>query len=277
MNTPETREAVILAAGCGKRLSPATNGRPKCLVHVGGQTLIERHLRVLDDLGIRRVCVILGCGTEEVLASINSCGDSCDFIVNTYYAQTDSLHSLWMARDWVTGPFLLMNTDVLADPDVYRRVLAAEGSALAYDSSSGDEEEHMKVSLRGDLVQSVGKTLSREETTGESVGILKFDGRTADSLFAETNELILAGEGNNWAPVAVNRVAKRLPIRAVNVADLPWIEIDFPEDLERAERVIVPSISAGRQAVPVGTRMRPRTADEVALVGSPRAREGLGR
>ena len=251
MNTYQTREAVILAAGCGKRLSPATNGRPKCLVNVGGQTLIERHLRVLDDLGIRRVCVVLGCHTEDVLGSIGNGRRSCDFLVNTFYAQTNSLYSLWMARDWVTGPFLLMNTDVLAHPDVYRRVLAAEGSALAYDSSSGDEEEHMKVSLRGDLVQSVGKTLSRGETTGESVGILKFDGRTADSLFAETNELILAGEGNNWAPAAVNGVAKRLPIRAVNVADLPWIEIDFPEDIERAERVVLPSINGGRLAVAV--------------------------
>lgn len=249
MDNHGTGQAVILAAGSGKRLGAASKGRPKCLAEVGGETLIERQLRILHDEGINRVCVIVGYRKEEILSNIGTRCEFCDFIVNASYAETNSLYSLWLARKWVSGPFVLVNSDVLAHPTIYRRVLAASGSALAYDGSSGYDEEHMKVAVSGNLVRSISKTLPKEEIDGENVGILKFDEHTADTLFAEAAKSILAGDRNNWAPDAVSRLAKRLPIRAVNVADLPWIEIDFPEDLERAETAVLPLINRDRESV----------------------------
>ena len=173
----------------------------------------------------------------------------CDFVVNGQYAETNSLHSLWLARRWVSGSFLLINGDVLAHPEIYRRVLMTDGNALAYDSSSGDDEEHMKVALEGNLVRSMGKTLPGEKVNGENVGILKFDAHAARLLFDEANRLVLAGDGDGWACAAVDRLAKELPIQAVDAGDLPWIEIDFPEDLERARKVVSPVIDGYRQRI----------------------------
>jgi choline kinase len=247
MDDDGTKEAVILAAGGGRRLRAVLGGMPKCLAEVGGETLLERQLRIVHGLGIERVCVVVGYRREMILSTFGTRCSFCHFIVNGPYAETNSLHSLWLARKWVSGSFLLMNSDVLADPEIYRRVLAVDGNALAYDSSSGDDEEHMKVALEGRQVRSISKRLPAELVNGENVGILKFDEYAAGTLFAEAHRLILAGDGNNWACAAIDNLARSRRIQAVDVSGLPWIEIDFPEDLERARNVVSPVIDGYRQ------------------------------
>ena len=228
---------MILAAGRGTRLG--LNGTPKCLLEAGGETLIERQLRTLEALGVTAVCVVVGYRKAQVLSIVES---RSDVVVNDRYTETNSLYSLWLARNWVSGPFVLVNGDVIADPEVYRKVLAVDGSALAYDGSSGNDDEHMKVALDGNHVRALSKTLRYRDTDGENVGILRFDDLAAPSLFAETEELIAAGGANDWAPAAVNSLVKTLPILGVDVAGLPWIEVDFPEDLDKATRTVVPLI-----------------------------------
>lgn len=237
------KQAVILAAGSGRRLNGSSGCKPKCLLEVGGITLIEHQIRTLEVAGIDHICAVVGFRAEDVRAIV---GDRCEIIVNDRYAETNSLHSLWTAREWVTGPFCLMNSDVLAHPDVYHRVLAVDGSALAYDSSSGQEDEHMKVCLDGQHVCALSKTLSPELVHGENVGILQFDAQGARHVFAAADRIIGEGDLKAWAPAAVHHAAQAIPIRAVDVADLPWTEIDFPEDLSCARHRVWPLIEVGR-------------------------------
>ena len=233
------KQAVILAGGEGSRLRAATKGGHKSLVQVGDRALIEHQLELLASVGIDSVCIVAGYRADEVCSVLSDAGKC---IVNPRYAETNSLYSLWLARDWVSGPFVLMNCDVLAHPDVFHRVLAVNGSALAYDSSSGTEAEQMKVALQGSYVRAMGKDLPQAESKGENVGILQFDERAADLLFSEADSLIAAGNENQWAPAAVSRIAPKVPIRAVDIAGLPWVEIDFPEDLDQARDQVCPAI-----------------------------------
>ncbi len=122
------KQAVILAAGRGMRLNGASNGTPKCLIEVGGRTLIERQLDALDEVGIERACVVVGYKGDDVRAAV---GRRCDIITNDRYTKTNSLYSLWLTRDWVEGAFVLLNCDVLAHPDIYHRVLAVNPHAVA--------------------------------------------------------------------------------------------------------------------------------------------------
>lgn len=232
-------QAVILAAGRGRRLDPVSNGTPKCLVRVGGESLIERQLKILEHLGIDRIIVVVGYQHEKIRAVV---GDRCDYIFNKRFDETNSLYSLWLAQHWVTGSFALMNCDVLAHRDIYQRVMAAHGCALAFDSSSGSDDEHMKVSVRDEVVHALGKELPADHVDGENVGVLKFDRLGARLLFQEADWLIRSGAELDWAPAAVDRLARRVPIRAVDIADLPWTEIDCPGDLQVAAQYILPAI-----------------------------------
>jgi L-glutamine-phosphate cytidylyltransferase len=230
-------QAVILAAGCGSRLAPAINSNPKCFTQLEGTRLIEYQLSVLRHFGINDVCVVLGYRADTVRHTL---GEDCHYVLNERYAATNSLYSLWLTRHWVQGPFLLMNSDVLAHPQVYWRLLAQPGSALAYDSRSGTEEEHMKAAFADGKLQALSKTLAVEDTQGESIGLLKFDAWAAALLFREAEILLANGGETQWAPAAVERLARQWSIVGVDVADLPWAEIDYPEDLVYARTRVWP-------------------------------------
>ncbi len=238
-----TKQAVILAAGRGMRLGGEVNGDPKCLIPFGGKTLLEHQLDVLESQGIERCIVVVGHEADRVRSVVNG-RHIC--VANEQYAETNSLYSLWVARSYVTGPFVLHNADVLAHPDVYRRMLTMGTTALTYDSSSGSEAEHMKVSFHDGRLRAMSKTLPTDDTDGENVGILHFDQEAATLLFQEADNMITSGAVRSWAPAAVDRIADRVPIRGVDVADLPWTEIDFPEDLVFARDMIWPAIAQRR-------------------------------
>lgn len=233
------KQAVILAAGKGSRLNGTANSSAKCLATVGGATLIEHQIRLLRSLGIDRIIVVIGHEADAV--RVNA-GDDCVFIVNERFAETNSLYSLWLARDAVQGPFLLMNCDVLAHPEIFERLLKTSGTALAFDSGSGGDPEHMKVDIADGMLRAISKELPSRLTRGENVGILRFDTDDAEALFRAAGEFVEAEQFHMWAPAAVGRIAESRSVRCIDVADLEWVEIDFPEDLAVARDTIWPAI-----------------------------------
>ena len=239
-------QAVILAAGVGSRLG--CNGRPKCLVDVGGQSLIGHHLEVLEGLGVENILIVAGHGADQVMAEVRHNGV---IQFNDRYSTTNSLYSLWLTRKWVSGSLMLINGDVLADPQIYRQLLEAEGNVLAYDSRSGTEDEHMKVRFTASRLREISKEMEEERADGEHLGMLKFDAGGARELMREADRLVAEGRVNEWAPAAVQGLAKRTPIEGIDVTELPWTEIDFPEDLEHARERVWPAIDR-RSASGVG-------------------------
>ena len=242
-------QAIILAAGCGSRLTTQLNGKPKCLMSMEKMSLIEYQLERFYDFGITEICIVIGYREDDVRRAI---GERCHYIVNPRYAETNSLYSLSLARDWVRGAFLLLNCDVLAHPGIYRQLLATPGNALAYDSRSGTEDEEMKVVFTHGQLQGISKTLPATLSQGENVGLLKFETWSVEPFFREVRAaLALEGE-NQWAPAAVQRFALNWPMGGVDIAGLPWIEIDFPEDLEAARTRVWPMIRpAFHRAMPL--------------------------
>ncbi|MBK8170498.1 MAG: phosphocholine cytidylyltransferase family protein [Sandaracinaceae bacterium] len=237
------KRAIILAAGRGSRLGDASGGTPKCLLTVGGKTLIEHQLAVLHEARVKSITIVVGYAADQIMRHL---GADYDYVLNERFAETNSLYSLWLARRPVEGSVTVINSDVFADPIIYHRVLAARGNVLAFDSASGNDDEHMKVNFDGNQLRAISKTMPAVMSHGENLGILRFNKRGARSLFAEASRLIASGAHNAWAPAALDRVAKDVPIHGIDVRGLPWTEIDFPEDLVRAEKKVWPAIAAER-------------------------------
>ena len=85
------KQAVILAAGSGRRIRRVLPGIPKCLADVGGASLIERHLDLLEEVDITRVCVLVGYEHDKIRSAL---GERCQYILNERYDSTNSLFSL---------------------------------------------------------------------------------------------------------------------------------------------------------------------------------------
>ena len=232
-------QAVILAAGFGSRLGKMSGGLPKCLLEVGGRTLIEHQLDALSDAGVGKVLVIVGHQADMVRELL---GDRVDYIENKIYAETNSLYSLWLARDWVKGSFILMNCDLLFHPSILDRLIARRGNALVFDSTSSKGQEQTKVAVQEGKLVDLGKDLPPEMARGESLGLLRFNERGAEALFKRADALIKNGAEKSWVIEAIRGVCNDEDIKAINIAGEPWTEIDFPNDLEIARREVWPAI-----------------------------------
>lgn len=233
-------KAIILAAGLGSRLGPRAEGRPKALQKVGGATLIEHQLEALSAEGIGPVVVVVGHGAEQVRWLL---GDAVEYVVNDRPDETNSLYSLWLAREHLgEDGVLLLNCDVLFHPEVLKRLQRVKGSTLAYDSTSHGGSEQTKVGLRGTRVVDLGKDFPETGARGENLGIIKLDGAGALALKRRSEAIISAGDQKSWVTEAIRSILAEVEITGVNMAGLPWVEIDFPYDLDRARRQVWPAI-----------------------------------
>jgi choline kinase len=245
-------KGVILAAGKGSRLNGTAGDKPKCLVEVGGLTLIERQIRTLRAAGIDDIVVVVGSQAERVRAA---CGPQVTYVENSRFAETNSLYSLWTARALLYEGFVVLNCDVLFHPALLDDLLATHHDAallIAYREPGqepyGDEE--MKVRTRGGRVVEMSKTMDPAVADGENLGIVKFGPASAPLLIGMLDRIVAAGGQRDWAPKAFSAFAQERPLHALGTHGHPWIEIDFPEDYQRALREVLPAIHDVPAAAP---------------------------
>jgi choline kinase len=237
-------KAVILAAGNGARLHGVGSDTPKCLLDVGGISLIERQIDTLRSLAIRDIIVVVGCGAGLVRAA---CGPEITYVTNDRYAVTNSLFSLWLAREHLRDGFVVLNADVLFDRRMLARLLASRREdALLYEpvadrtSALGDEE--MKVRINNRRVVEISKEIDPAVADGENVGIVKFGAAGADLVVEHMDRLVSEGADRAWAPRAFQEFTRDRSLFAIATSGDPWIEIDFTEDHQRAETEVLPRI-----------------------------------
>src|SRR5919106_1629774 len=117
-------KAIILAAGVGKRLWPVTQHHPKCLIQIGGRTLLDRYLRELAANGIADATLVVGYKQEMIRAAAGTMahGVAIRYLLNEDY-QRGSISSLWLAREELTTDVLIMDADVLFHREILRRLI----------------------------------------------------------------------------------------------------------------------------------------------------------
>jgi len=241
-------QAIILAAGQGSRLKQFNNGKPKALISLDKAHLINYQISILHYFGIKDICIVTGYEGDMIRSVI---GDHYHYIDNTKYADTNSLYSLWLARDWVNDDLVIINSDVLAHPDIFWNLAISPGNSLVYDSTSGADKESMKVALAGDKLKHISKSFSViKKPKGESLGILKFKASKIKRLFREVKKALSNGGVNQWAPAAFERFARKKKITCIDIAGLPWVEIDYAEDLKNATEKIWPEIQKAINSPP---------------------------
>jgi len=238
--------AIILAAGVGRRLAPFTTSQPKCLLAVGGRSLLERMLTSLDAVGAEEALLVVGHCQDQIRDRI---GPRFGRLPVRYVDNPDyrkgSIRSLWSCRKEFAGDLLIMDADVLFPSEVLRRLIPAPPpSAFLLDANFADTGEEMKLFVRGDRVVAIGKTVRPAvyDRVGEGVGFFKCAAAHAGLLKECVEETVAQGDGEAEYEDALDRLLRRVPVGYVDISGLPWTEIDFPQDLRRAETEVLPRI-----------------------------------
>lgn len=232
--------AIILAAGAGSRLRPLTDATPKCLLDVGGTTILARQLDRIADAGIRRAVVVTGYRAEDIEAHLRANRPPIDvaIAVNAEYASTGNCMSVLAARSQVdsTG-IVICDGDVVLTGDALRRLVTATvPSALLLDADTALAEEEMKAALdaRG-AVRRLSKTLVPAECAGESIGIQKVSGHALPIFWATLESMRAAGDTQGYYEDAFQRIINAgVSFRTVPIGHHEWTEIDDLADLEDA-------------------------------------------
>ncbi len=215
---------------------------PKCMLEAGGASLIHRQLDALRSHGVADVTVVVGFGAEALAEHL---GPGVRTVVNPRHAETNSLYSFWLGVQRVRGEMLVLNADVLFHPELLGRLLACgHPDVLLADLCDGLGAEEMKVRVVDGWLADIARDLAPGSYDGENVGVLRFSDGARRELTAIAERLVASGCERAMFPLATRHLLAERPVRVLATAGQPWIEIDFPEDLARAEREVVPRLPA---------------------------------
>ena len=237
---------VILAAGMAKRLRPLTDTKPKCLLEVAGRTLLQRTVEAMMMAGVNEFVIVTGYREEMIREFLIDFAKNSDqlhftFLNNADYEHNNNIYSLWMAGKVVRGKeFLLMDSDILCDPEAVVEVACQKESALALNRHELGEEEMKVVVDDDDRITEISKTCRVEDAIGESVGIEKVTVEYGNALFAELDKMILK-EG--LVDIFYERAFERLipqghSFKVVDTTHWFSYELDTPEDFHRASELM---------------------------------------
>ncbi|MDZ4864776.1 MAG: phosphocholine cytidylyltransferase family protein [Gemmatimonadota bacterium] len=235
-----TLQAIILAAGSGTRLRPLTLETPKCLLDVGGKTILARQLERIAAAGITRAVIVTGYLAEQVEAHLatHTPPISVTLTPNPDFATTGNCMSVLAARGKIdAGGIVLCDGDVVLTGDALRRLaVAPAASALLLDTETPLAAEEIKVLLDGQgSVRRLGKQLVPAECAGESIGVQKVSGPALPILWATLEAMRDAGDTQGYYEDAFQRmISAGVPFRTVPISHGEWTEIDDLADLEDA-------------------------------------------
>lgn len=231
------RRALILAAGLGSRLASG-DPTPKPLREVSGVPLIVRIIRALEAQGIEEIGVVVGHRADDLVKTLSGCGlvARLKFFVNEDYHKPNG-NSVLAAREFVTGPTLLLMSDHLWSPQLLERVaahpLTNDEAVLGVDyriDACFDLEDATKVEVSGDRIVRIGKEL--DEYDALDTGVFVITPALIDALDAADGP-----EGCSLSQ-GVAALAADGRMKVADVGDSIWIDVDTPEAHAEAERLI---------------------------------------
>lgn len=251
-------EAIILAAGMGMRLGGDGTKPPKCLLQFDGKSLLHRHLEILQTAGVERVVIGVGYKAEMIRAEIRrgAFRIPIETVYNPDYRQ-GNIVTLWRLREALSrgGNLLLMDADVLYDYRImYRLINSPMSDCFLMDRHFEPGDEPVKLCLRKGRIVEFGKHVglaAEWDTQGESVGFFKLSAGTAARLRTTVESFVEEGRLESFYEDALRVLALEDggdPFGVEDITGLPWIEIDFPQDIDKANRDVLPALEPLRAA-----------------------------
>lgn len=232
--------ALLLAAGTGSRLYPLTQKMPKCLTLVNGVSILERLVSCLNQHGFKRLIVVTGHLENRIREFLkNQGGDmTIDYVFSPLYKTTNNIYSLWMAREIVNDPFLLIESDLVFDVSLLDGMLCPDRIAVARmqpwmngSSVTVNQFRHVTGFHNGDR--------PLNEIRYKTVNIYSLSLSSWHGIRERLDRHISDGRVNSYyEAVFAEMVADgSLSLQTVSFDSKPWYEIDTIADLAKAEKL----------------------------------------
>ena len=237
INNPITT-ALLLAAGTGSRLRPLTLDAPKCLTEVGGEPILGRLVETLRMQGIKRLVVVTGYLDECIheFLEINAADMQVDYVFNPVYSTTNNIYSLWLAREVIEEPFVLIESDLVFEESMLESMLTPDriaisnilpwmnGTVVELNAQQGVKAFHVSHDVNDELRYKTVNIYSFSSQSWQKV-IKRLDSHIADKCVNEYYETVFADMVADGS----------LELESVFFDENKWYEIDCLKDLHQAE------------------------------------------
>lgn len=238
-------QAVILAAGMGKRLKELTRNNTKCMVEVNGVTLIDRMLHQLERCNLSRIVIVVGYERERLIDYIETLGIETPvvYVENPVYDRTNNIYSLALAKEYlIREDTLLFESDIIFEDAVLDALITdpRETLALVDKYASWMDGTCVKLGEDDSIVEFVpGRRFRFDEADQyyKTVNIYKFSRHFSETHYVPFLEAYCSALGNNEYYEQVLRVITMLDepeIRGKRLEGQQWYEIDDVQDLDIA-------------------------------------------
>lgn len=230
---------VILAAGIGTRLHPLTNKHPKSLYKLDSNTtVIERTVeRILEDDKTAKIIIVVGFCEGKVREVLAHKKDII-YIYNPFYRITNSIASLWFAREYLNDDIVIINADIVFNKELSRDILIKKmkGAHVLLDTSIKKDGDY-NVEVHNTEVTVMSKDL--KNYYGEYAGITKLDAASASSLLHEIEYMVAEGDYDQWYENALVQMifSRNFSLNYIDIVDYEWTEIDNVDDLLKAKKI----------------------------------------
>lgn len=244
-------QAIILAAGMGKRLQELTQNNTKCMVKVNGVTLIERTLSQLDRRGLSRIVIVIGYEGRKLSEYIATLKIQTPvvYVNNSVYDKTNNIYSLALAKEFLRqDDTLLLESDLIFEDSVIDELLddSRDTLALVDKYESWMDGTCLKLNEDGHIEAFISHNdfkYSEAESYFKTVNIYKFSKEFSEFCYVPFLEAYCKALGNNEYYEQVLKVITMLDdpkIEAKCLQGQRWYEIDDIQDLDIAESIFAP-------------------------------------
>ena len=221
-------KGVIMAAARSPRLLPFTKNTPVSLLEVAGEAILGRQLDAFNAAGTTDIVVITGFCADQIE---RFCRGRATCVFNPFYDTCNVALNLWMVRRHLESEFVLQYGDTLFVSELIRELTGTDGEIQLVVDRAGVDKEAEKVVLEENRVTAIGKDV--RDPFGEFVGMAKFSSAAIPAL-TDTLALVARGDLDTSFPRLVTQLIEKGHPVTVHTTRWPWIDIDFPSDLERA-------------------------------------------
>lgn len=230
-------KAIVLAAGIGKRLRGFSD-KPKCLLQIGAESLLNRYFRCFSSAGIDSVVVVTGYKHELVVQELDSLDFSGDIeIIHNPEFEKGSVVSLWAAQAALDNDVLLMDADVYFEQDILAKASSSDKQDFfLLDTTSVNDGEAVMVGFENETATALARGLSGDyPVLGEMVGFTRLSQNAARKMRAVLAEQMRQENLEIGYEFLFPQLFDACSISYELVDGLRWVEIDFPEDVARAQ------------------------------------------
>ena len=241
-------QALMLAAGMGRRMRENIEITAKCMIKIGGKTLLERATEALMLAGIRKFIIVIGWNCDQLATEIQNSisGMEIEFVYNQDYAITNNIYSLYIAREQLgQDDTLLLESDLIYDINLLQRIVHYPANDLAVVSKYQPWMDGTVTTIEsnGIIDAFIEKQDIQQHDIGrywKTVNIYKFSREFSQNYYIPYLENYIKKYGKNqYYELVLKELTKLslIQLTALDISDTLWYEIDTDKDLKMASTI----------------------------------------